>query len=478
MTDLEKFITYRDTTAAEFNAWNEKQPETRKIKNRLPFTLEYPTVKFLPLDKKDYIDKDGKSGVNKFHKMKAIDSQGSEVGYKVQLPSVIAPRGYALSKGDNGEIMSILIVFDLENPDHKLTCDNIDKMIVEPVCHEIMKAPGAFSMSSVPTIQTIDENIKTSDKYKMALMLIKGSISKIINLPKINKTTYDENSTLRTMFLNPLEWTNPEKPTDPPMQMLVSLKLYPGVPATPISPNDFAKLCEGKIYDAKGKVISQKRLGCECSPEVVFSKLNIGSKVSAKKMCTAVTVTRFQEAPKTDTQLDKQNYMDQHGVIDEFSSQFNLDEILASIRSAGSSDLTQTQTPTTLIPQGNTFNPMGIDSVKPENNGGSLLTSLSQTPQQIMTQQSLQQTTVTEVQPPPNPMIQQFGTNVQSQPQFPNQLQPQIQMSPFQQPQMQIPQFQVQNPSVPTLNMSLGINDRLSNFQPNMIPMSGHNGSI
>lgn len=499
-TDLEKFITHRDATADEFNAWNEKQLPTRKIMNRLPFTVAWPTVKFSEgIEKKPYTDKldPSKSGVNSFKKLKAIDSQGSEVSYKVQLPSVIAPRGFAESKTDNGMIKSLLIVFDMENPDHKLTCNNIDKHITTPACHEIMKAPGVFGMSELKQILVVDESVLSDPNpmspYKMNMMLIKAKMSKVVSLPKKDKNTYIEDSPLRTMFLNPLYWQDPEKPNEPPNEMGVSLKLTPGVPATPITPIQFFKLCEGKVYK-EAKVISQKRLGCECAPEAIFSKLNIGSKPSTKTTCTNVTVTRFQEAPKSDTQAEKQTYMDENGILDEFTSQLNLEELLAGLSTGNVAPSSATVLP------GNSFNPMGIDSGLPEGvstntTGGSFVASVTQTttqtPQQILTHQSqnnqpplnfnqgagspqvfqqqwqqpLQQLQV-------NPMQQQFGGAGLSQQPFNNVQLPVS--TPFNQFPSQLPQMN----SMPSLNMSGGLGDRLGNFQPNMIPTNNVGGSI
>jgi hypothetical protein len=494
-TDLEKYIAHSNSTKDVFDAWNEKQPATRKIMNRLPFTVVWPTIKFAEgIEKKPYINKSdpSKSGVTVFKKIKGTDSQGSEVSFKIQLPAVIAPRGFGESKTDSGLIKSLLIVFDLENPDHKVTCDNFDKCITLPACHEIMRAPGIFSMPEVSQFTLFDEATLNNPKYQMNMMLIKAKMAKVINLPKKDKNTYIEDSPLRTMFLNPLYYQDPEKMNEPPAEMFVSLKMTPGVPATPIKPSQFFQICEGKIFK-DGKMIGQKRLGCECAPEIVFSKLNIGSKPSTKFTCTAVTVTRFQEAPKNDTQIEKQNYMDENGVMDEFTSKLNLEELLAGLSTGDIPMATATVQP------GNSFNPMGIDSGLPEggstNTGGSLVDSLKQThqtPQQVMQQQQ-QQSNQQSLnfqqggaspqqfqhqswqQQPVNPMQQQFGGAVMQQQQQPFN---NVQVAPantlsFQSFPPQVSQIN----NLPSLNMS-NVGDRLSSFQPNMIPVNTSTGSI
>lgn len=465
-TDLERFIMHRDSTKDEFDSWNEKQPDSRKIRNRLPFTVVWPTAKFSDgIEKKPYIDKKDptKSGVNSFKKLKATDSQGSETSYRVQLPSVIAPRGLAESKTDSGLIKSLLIVFDLENPDHKITCDNFDKHISIPACHEIMKSPGIFSMPEVKQFLSFDESTFTDvdkAKYAMNMMLIKAKMSKVINLPKKDKNTYIEDSPLRTMFLNPLYYQNPEKTNEPPSEMIVSFKLTPGQPAIAIKPDQFFLLCEGKVVK-DGKMVDQKRLGCECAPEVIFTKLNIGSKPSTKSTCTAVTVTRLQEAPRNDTQSEKQNYMDTNGCIDEFTNQLNLEELLAGLSTG---NLT---TNSSTVITGNSFNPMGIDNNLPTSIGngiGTVENSLigsfqkTQTPQEILYQQSSNN--------------QQSLNNQQSSlfSSFPTQLN-NTSLSNSNQ-SMSFSSFPSQINNIPSLNLSNSNDDRLSNFQPSMIPTS------
>jgi hypothetical protein len=485
MTDLEKFIKHRDATAEEFAKWNDAQPDSRKIMNRLPFTIDFPTIKISEgVEKKKYVDKADptKTGINSYKKVKGIDSQGSEVGFKTQIPSVIAPRGFAESKTDNGLIRSLLLVFDLGNPDHRLFYENVDNKIVVPVCHEIMKSPGIFSMPEVKQFQTISEEDMTSEKYMMNMMLIKAKMSKIISLPKKDKNTYLEDSPLRLMFLNPLYYINPEKPNEPPNEMAISLKLYPGKPAVSITPTQFFNLCEGKILDEDGKIKGYNRLGCECSPEVSFSKINIGSKPSVKSTCTAITVTRFQPSAKNDTQEVKKTYMDEHGIVDEFNNNLDIDAILASL------------TPTDVqinIESGGNFNPMGVDSNLPiaiasPSDGVSLLSSFGKsskldnneidttnTQNNISNQHSNQvqnQSTNNQQwqQPQVNPMTQQNQGIGATQQSYSNVLPPSINFNNF-------PNQQTQ---VPTLNMTHDMSDRLGTFNPSMIPSDISSGSI
>lgn len=373
--NLEEFRQWVASTQERFNAWNEKQPENRKIKNRLPFTLRFNRVKFLNFDKKNYVGKDGKPGVNTFKKMKFIGSDGSESACKVQSPSVIAPRGYTTIKTDNGPLKCIPSVYDIENPDHELFISEIDRAITTPAVHEIMKEPGTFGIQEIQPIPEITDSVLASDQYKMGSFLVKSKMAKIVNFKKLTKTTFDQSSPQRTIFLNPLDWQDKEKPDDPPVQMEVNIKLQAGVPSTVISPDHLYKICEGYRMDG-GKLKKGEPQGFEHSPEINFQKLNVGSKPSTKTSCTSTTITRFQVAPKSDSQDQKNKYMDEFGVTDEYTAQLGMEELLAGLRSAAFVETAGK------VPVGNTYNPMGSEgsnnSLPPQQQQpGSLLANLN-----------------------------------------------------------------------------------------------------
>lgn len=374
--NLEEFKQWIESTQERFNDWNEKQPENRKIKNRLPFTLRFPKVKFLNFDKKSYTGKDGKPGVNTFKKMKFITTDGSEISCKVQSPSVIAPRGYTTIKTDNGDLKCIPSVYDIENPDHELFISEIDRAITTPAVHEIMKEPGTFGIQEINPFSEFTDSVLLSEQYKLGTLLVKSKMAKIVNFKKLTKTSFDQSSPQRTIFMNPLDWQDKEKPDERPQQMEVNLKLQPGVPSTVILPENLYKICEGyKLID--GKLKKMEPQGFEHSPELTFQKLNVGSKPSTKTLCTSTTITRFQIAPKNDSQEQKNKYMDEVGITDDYTLKLGMEELLAGLKSASFTDVSKTTI-------GNTYNPMDSDSGLPEKgkNSNSLLSNLTanQTP--------------------------------------------------------------------------------------------------
>lgn len=369
-TNLEQFEEHKIRTQERFNVWNEKQPESRKIMIRLPFTVKFPKVKFNDFETKSYVDKStGVSGINKFKRMKFPNSQGQDVSAKVQSPSVISPRGYALMKTSKGEFKTILVVYDTENPDHECFCNNIDNEITLPAIHEVLKTPGDFG-ANISAIPVINETILASKEYEFGVYGIKQSMAKVLNFPK-TATGFDLKSPLRTVFLSPMYFKDEKKPEDPPVEMTVYIKVDPNLPPFIITPDELMAICDGYKGIVDGKIIKGEKKGFECGPEINFQKLNAGSKPSTKFSCSSITITRFQVAPKTNSQEEKLKYLESHGVTDEYSIQMGMEELLAGLRGASLSNTVD----------GNTFNPMNgeIKSEMPpptiENN--SLLSSMN-----------------------------------------------------------------------------------------------------
>lgn len=445
---MEKFNTHIHATEEEFRRWNDAQPEERKIYTRLPFDVEFPQIKFGNHDRKPYKGKNGEAdGFNKFQKIKATDSQGSELSYRIQVPSVVAPRGFGTIKTDNGSLDAILVVFDVNNPDHKLFLDNIEKDVIVPVTHEIMKAPGSYGMQGIKTFQNFDEKVLNSEQYRDNRIAIRSKMSKLINFPKKSKDVFDDESPLRTMFLNPLNYVNPEKPDEHPAEMKISLKLVRGQPARAITLKQLYDLCEGIKKDANGKIISQQRLGFKCSPEIVFTKINNGSKPSIKATCTAITITNFQKSIVKDTQAEKHAYVDEYGVLDNFTNSMNpyIEEMLAGLSS--SEETTHT-----------------TSNVNLDVGENSLLAKVIQEP--IQPEQNSTQEQNFALPPMSIPSIPQMTPIMPMQ-------QQEINMVPTNFMGMQgMPQIPPMPPMNQQFNMSAMTSDRLNSFNPNMIPMS------
>lgn len=356
----EKWIAHRDATQAEFDKFNEGETPENRIVVRSPFTTELPSVKFLDKKEKPYKGKAGNpDGINVFQPIKGIDSQGSEITWKAQLPTVIAPRGYCTIKHDKGELNAIPIVLSLNNPDHKLFIDEYETKVTEPAYRMVMGNPGMYatSLSSLKPIKDFSESVIISEQYKMNRMMIGMIMAQLIRKPKINKIII-EDSHLRNMFLTPLDFKDPEKPNEAPNQMRISWKHSPGVPAVPIGLVQLYDLCDGKKIDENGKVLSQKRLGFQCSPELTISKFNIGIKLNPKSLCTALTIFIFFESKFTDSQAGKHSYVDEYLTLDEMSNTMNpyVLEMLAGLSTAEATVVSSN------IPTGNTFNPSGVET--------------------------------------------------------------------------------------------------------------------
>lgn len=376
-TNLETFEQWRVSTQDEFNAWNDAQPETRKIRIRLPWTVNFPDVKFLGFDKKPYTDKTtGKSGVNIFKRMRYINSQGTESAYKVQSPTVISPRGYCTIKTEKGDFKTILVTYDRGNPDHRRYTDNIDEKISKAAVHEILKTPADFGVQETP-IPVVTEEIRGTKEYEMAVYSVTKNLAKILNLPKL-AGGFDTKSPLRTVFLTPSFYQELDKDGNPmggPSEMTVWIKTDPLSPAQEITPEQLYLICDGFLEIKDGKVIKGDKKGFECSPEINFCKLNAGSKPSTKTTCTAITITRFQAAPKSNSQEEKLKYLEANAVADEYSMNMNMENLLMGLKS--SCGVTSKGIPS--IPNG-TYNPMDVNSgssqLPPNITNNSLMNSL------------------------------------------------------------------------------------------------------
>ena len=477
-TDLETYATYKLETQEAFNIWNAKQPDNRKILNRLPWTIIPNPVKFSDgFEKKPFPARDGKpAGINNFKKIKGISPQGGEVAAKMQSPSVLAPKGYCTVKTDNGPLKTIICVYDSENPEHKLFLDNIENRITNPAIHEIIKNAGAFSFQEFESIQIFDEQTIASENYKNAVMLVRGKMAKVVNRIKIDKKTVDFKSPLRTIFYGPMDFNMSERPEDPTcttfnhIETVVSLKLIPGRPPHIIKLDQLYMICEGweekevqvqKMINGIMQTTTERKLikgepkGMECSPEANFSKLNAGSKPSTKMTCPSITITRFQIAQRGDTQINKNKAFDEYGVEDEFTAQMNMDSLLNGLANASTVLPTINKTPI----NGGGFNPMNVESNITSGGNDSFLSG-SQTSNIVP--QSPAVVNVSSLTTTPG-----VGISQQMAPQMPQ---------PFNSSNFNFPS-QVQSGGMPGLQSSLIPNDRLATFNMTIPGLSLNNGN-
>lgn len=399
-TNLQQYFEYINQTEEEFNKWNLAQPPTRQILNRLPWTVKFNDAIFSPgFEKKQYIGKDGNSGTNSFKKIKQRTPEGTEISYKVQSPSVICPRGYTELKTEKGNFMVMICIYDTTNPEHGRFLKNIEDHLTKQAIFEIMKYPVEFGLKTFRAYTSFDERILESEDFKYARRDVDSSMAKIVNKIKLNKTEYDHSSPLRSVFVTPMYYKDPEKPTEPAAEMVVNLKLRRGAPPHLITPSQLRMICEGweekevpvqKMINGFLTSTTEKKLvkgepkGMECSPEFYFSKLNAGGKPSTKMLCTSITVTRFQSAPKIDTQSDKSALYDKTGVEDEFTLSMNMESLLGLLpgmtnHNKGESNDSTTDTSISSTATAD-FNPMANSNIigSVSSGGGSLISVMSQ----------------------------------------------------------------------------------------------------
>lgn len=479
--NLQQYFEYLNQTEEEFNKWNLAQPPTRQILNRLPWTIKFNDAIFAPgFEKKAYVGKDGNSGTNSFKKIKQRTPEGAEISYKVQSPSVICPRGYTELKTEKGNFKVMICIYDTTNPEHARFLKNIEDHLTTPAIYEIMRYPVEFGFSDFNAFSSFDAGVLASEQFKDCSRDVSKKMSKIVNKIKISKTAYDHSSPLRSVFVTPMYFKDPEKPTEPAAEMVVNLKLRKGAPPHVITPAQLFMICEGweekevpvqKMINGfltnttEKKLVKCKPKGMEFSPELYFSKLNAGVKPSTKMLCTSVTITRFQSAPKIDTQGDKSAAYDKTGVEDDFTLGMNMESLLGllpGMTNPNKGDSTES-TSSTVTTATADFNPMGNSNITStvSSGGGSLVSAMSQqtvTPSLQFTTPASTSVEQSHHSPVPiNSLTMTPSVGIQ-------QLAPPVMPQPFNGSNFSFPST-VQSSAMPSINIGMvGGTDRLQSF--------------
>lgn len=356
----ELFNQHCAATKEEFDKWNDEQKDEMKIIVRSPFTTELPKAKFGDILKKPYKGKNGQpDGTNVYEPIKGLDSQGTEVSWKVQLPTAVAPRGYTLIKHEKGEMKAIPLALDMGNPDHRLFYDEYQAKMTNEAYHHVMMNPSVYGagFGSMKPIKEFTPAVIASPTYITNRIMIDMVMAKLIRNYAIKKVEV-EGSPIKNMFLTPLDYKDPEKPNEPPAQMRISYKYKPGVPAIPIKLDELWDLCEGIKKDENGMIISKKPTGFQCSGEISVNRFNIGIKLNCKATCTALTIYSFFESKFKDSQEVKHTYVDENITLKNMNDAMS-DYIIDMLNGLSSSN--NNVNPKTDIPSGDSFNPSGID---------------------------------------------------------------------------------------------------------------------
>lgn len=408
MTTLrEKYNQYRTPELeAKFAKWNNEQEEPAKIRVRMPFTIEWPEAKLLKREEKPKTDKDGKDFTDKWRPYKMLSATGQEVPYKVQSPSVIAKRGLCIIDTGSGKILSIPCTYDMRNPEHEQFMNQYEARIALPAYYEVMRNPGDYGIDNIEPVSDFSQDVVMSQEFQVAMAGVKAKFSKFARFPKKAAKVYDTKSPLRTIFYTPINYSpKNENETGSKMRCLVSF----GSDVREYSMEEIKKFCEG-IVVVNGKETKGTPKGFECSPELQFIKLHIGSQLSNKTACPAVFITRFQEAPRSDSQEEKIKYVMESGIEeDSYSASSDTMNILESLK--------QAQTQNKLPTGGSGFNVMGgsmsdnniTGSTIVESNGGSFLSMADKT-----NSSTKQENTSSKIPDANSPSTQQVPVQVQS----------------------------------------------------------------
>ena len=355
-TEQEKYNTFYRMTESSFNEWVSQREPTDRIMFRVPFTIDFPVAKLLEWERKEKVDKkDGSKFTDSCRRYRMISHTGTEIGYRVQSPAVIARRGLCWVKTDSGDLLSIPCTYDIRNPEHAKFLDEYDRKIMLPACYEVMRQPGSYKIDTMDPINEFTEEVISSDEFKYALRSVRDKFSKFCRFPKKDKTTFDLKSPLRTIFFTPTDYA-PKSDQENGSSMRCVVMFDPRSPPIEVTLKELEDLCAGFVIEG-GKRVKKTPKGFECSPELNIIKLHVGSKLSNKAVCPSVFVSRFQEAPKMDSQEEKVKYFEStYASGDQYTIDTDISALIAGLRQ------TSINSSSSRVPEGSGFNPMGIDT--------------------------------------------------------------------------------------------------------------------
>ena len=283
----------------KFEQWNNEQQERYKIKNRtLNFTNELPQIiigqrisKQFTNDKREIIE----YGNCLF---KAKMQNGRETSLFIDLPTVIAGKGFKTTQVKGVSKKSIAVILYRSNPDHKKFIDLILELETKSVEHVI----------------------KTKDlkPEKKDMSYMKGKFSKLLRFDKDNDGMEDENSDKVYFYLNPLDYENKEDETKN-----AKMKIFaPYKQVNKDGKEDWTELQWNDVLD--------KPLSLEIIPKIKVISLYHGSTYSITIKCISIVVTDFKEIEKTIYQENTLKAMEsetnKQEILNKFSKLFKTEE--------------------------------------------------------------------------------------------------------------------------------------------------------
>jgi hypothetical protein len=305
-------IGYRDYTKDAYDQYlkiQKEEDEYMVIEHRYCFT-PLPSIIFEEKTEKTVINKATNQPTSVgSQKAKMKTKNGRMVQYTFKTPSMIAPRGFCISKTKGGDVKSIAVILDIRNPDHKYLIESIETKLEDEVVFMIYKSPGVYSCAGVKPCNTkiTLEEAKKLPEWEINKRVIKSGISDLIRLPKKNETEYDYESNKRYFYINPFYYKDENSEKDA-VEMNVTVFLGNGR-HTQISPDALLDLCAGISYDESGNKVYGKPNGFEFFCDIVVQKLHVGSGKSIKMVCRNLYITRFFECKNNVSQLATINYI-------------------------------------------------------------------------------------------------------------------------------------------------------------------------
>lgn len=296
-------ITGHRVEKMTFEQWNRKQIKKNRIYKPSPFDMQTPNITFgeIKTGTKEGKDENGapKTVSFNFAKLKEIRRKGVEVNVKVTSPAVISQCGYETKKTKSGEIRSIGVYFDMNNPHQRHFWEVTCMGIINKTIAFMLANPGSFGLDSKASVLSLPH---THIDYMMAYGLAFKSLGKIAWYPKNGDET-DTESNLRMMYLNPSDYKDKEDPSKNNCMKILIPSTHGRVE---ISLDDLYDICAGFEKDpVTGEKIQGKKKGFECSYTWLFSRVVKTNTNSLGPKCTDLFIHRFFEAPNIEKREDK-----------------------------------------------------------------------------------------------------------------------------------------------------------------------------
>ena len=282
----------------KFEQWNNEQQERYKIKNRTTnFTKELPEIIIGQRGNKQFTNE--KKEIIEYGNcpVKAKMQNGRETSLFIDLPTVIAGKGFKTTLVKGVSKKSIAVILYRSNPDHKKFIDVILDLESKCIKH------ASSQKNLMPTRNLSD---------------VRGRFSKLLRFDKDNEGIEDPDSDKVYFYLNPLDYENKEDETKSAKMKI----LAPYKQTNKNGKEDWTELQWSDILD--------KPLSLEIIPKIKVISLYHGSSFSITMKCISIVVTDFKEIEKSlyqETTLKAmESESNKQAILEKFSKLFKTKE--------------------------------------------------------------------------------------------------------------------------------------------------------